>query len=307
MFTTSLKRIIRSGIQNFRRAGTVSVASVCVVTVTLSVITSLILFQSILQSSLNDLKNRVDISIYMTTDADEANILSLKDKISQLPEVSTVEYVSRDQALDNFKVKHSNDYVTLQALGELSDNPLGAILNIRAKDVSQYESISRFLSEDNPSMHSYVKDIERINYAQNKVVIERLTSMINGARSLGFAITLILSIISVIITFNTIRLAIFISREEIGVMRLVGAENKYIRGPFIIEGILYGIISSLLTLIIFIPLSIWIGNNLNDWLGVNLFHYYLANMFQIFCIILLSGLIICVLSSILAVRKYLNK
>ncbi len=307
MFTTSLKRIIRSGIQNFRRAGTVSVASVCVVTVTLSVITSLILFQSILQSSLNDLKNRVDISIYMTTDADEANILSLKDKISQLPEVSTVEYVSRDQALDNFKVKHSNDYVTLQALGELSDNPLGAILNIRAKDVSQYESISRFLSEDNPSMHSYVKDIERINYAQNKVVIERLTSMINGARSLGFAITLILSIISVIITFNTIRLAIFISREEIGVMRLVGAENKYIRGPFIVEGILYGIISSLLTLIIFIPLSIWIGNNLNDWLGVNLFHYYLANMFQIFCIILLSGLIICVLSSILAVRKYLNK
>ena len=301
------KRIVRGGILNFRRNGTVSLASVLVMTITLSVLAFIVLFQALLQSSLADLKNRVDISVYMTTDTREEKALSLKQSLEQLPEVGSVEYVSRDKALEDFRIRHANDYVTLQALSELNGNPLGAMLNIRAKDSGQYESIARFLESENDAMAQYTDSVERVNYSQNKDIIDRLNTLIDGGKKLGFAVTLMLSLVSVLITYNTIRLAIYTSREEIGVMRLVGAENKYIRGPFIVEGLLSGIIGTFITIIIFIPLTIWAGSNLSDFLGVNLFSYYISNLFQIFFIILIAGAIISAISSIWAVRKYLTK
>ncbi|MEI6400064.1 MAG: permease-like cell division protein FtsX [bacterium] len=305
--TLGFKRIIRGGILNFRRNGTVSLASVLVMTITLSVIAFIVLFQALLQSSLADLKNRVDISVYMTTDTPEEKVLSLKQSLEQLPEVGSVEYVSRDKALEDFRIRHANDYVTLQALSELNGNPLGAILNVRAKDSGQYESIARFLESENDAMAQYTGSVERINYSQNKDIIDRLNVIIDGGKKLGFAVTLILALVSVLITYNTIRLAIYTSREEIGVMRLVGAENKYIRGPFIVEGLLSGVIGTFITILAFIPLTIWAGSNLSDFLGVNLFSYYISNIFQIFFIILIAGAIISAISSVWAVRKYLTK
>ncbi len=305
--TLGFKRIVRGGILNFRRNGTVSLASVLVMTITLSVLAFIVLFQALLQSSLADLKNRVDISVYMTTDTSEEKALSLKQSLEQLPEVGSVEYVSRDKALEDFRIRHANDYVTLQALSELNGNPLGAMLNIRAKDSGQYESIARFLESENDAMAQYASSVERVNYSQNKDIIDRLNTLIDGGKKLGFAVTLILSLVSVLITYNTVRLAIYTAREEIGVMRLVGAENKYIRGPFIVEGLLSGIIGTFITILVFIPLTIWTGNNLSDFLGVNLFSYYISNLFQIFFIILIAGAIISAISSIWAVRKYLTK
>jgi cell division transport system permease protein len=114
-------------------------------------------------------------------------------------------------------------------------------------------------------------------------------------------------IISIIVTFNTIRLAIFISKEEIGVMRLVGASKMHVRGPFMIEGAIYGILATLITLFIFWPATFWLGRNMTDFLGINMYDYYLSSFFQIFAILLLSGILLGVVSSFLAVRKYLNK
>ena len=126
-------------------------------------------------------------------------------------------------------------------------------------------------------------------------------------KKLGFLFTLLFIIISIIITFNTIRLTIFIGREEIGVMRLVGASKMYVRGPFMIEGAIYGIISTIVTLIIFWPITAWLGRNMTPFLSLNVYDYYISNFFQIFAIILLSGILLGVISSFLAVRRYLNK
>jgi len=172
-----------------------------------------------------------------------------------LPEVSSVSYVSSDEALVNFRTRHANDYLVLQALGELSENPLGAYLNIKAKDPSQYETISNFIEGDNGLSKDNQNIIDKVNYYQNKTIIDRLTSIVNNAQKMGFLVTLIFVIISIFIIFNTTKLAIFNSREEIGIMRLVGAGKKYIRGPFFVEGILYGLISSGITMIIFWPIS----------------------------------------------------
>jgi len=149
--------------------------------------------------------------------------------------------------------------------------------------------------------------IDKVNYYQNKLVIDRLNAIISGAQKLGFLITLILIIITIIITFNTIRLTIFIAKEEIGVMRLVGASKMRVRGPFMVEGVIYGIIATVITLILFWPATAWLGRNMTDFLGLNVYDYYVSNFFQIFAIILLSGILFGVISSFLAVRKYLNK
>src|SRR3989339_338692 len=150
MFFTKLKRIIVSGYRNFTRSGFTSVASILVMTITLFVVTSLIFVQAALNSSLNDIKEKVDVTIYFVSDAEESSIKNLEESLKNLPEVKDVVYTSKEEALTRFKEKHSNDYLTLQALEELDDNPLGASLNIRAKDPSQYESIAKYFESDNP-------------------------------------------------------------------------------------------------------------------------------------------------------------
>ncbi len=307
MTITVLKRIIRAGFLSFKRSGLVSWAAVLVVTITLSVITLIIFLQAVLSFSLSQIKDKVDVTIYFTVGAPEEKILSLQSSLEKLPEVASVSYTSADEALALFRERHKGDYPTIQALDEIGDNPLGAYLNVKAKEVSQYESIANFLKSDNNLSVGSASIIDKVNYHQNKLVIDRLNTIISGAQKLGFLLTLILVVISIIITFNTIRLAIFISKEEINVMRLVGASKMQVRGPFMIEGAIYGIIATLITMVLFWPATAWMGRNMTNFLGIDMYSYYLSNFFQIFAILLLSGIILGIISSFLAARRYLNK
>jgi cell division transport system permease protein len=307
MFLTKIKRIIVSGYRDFIRSGFTSLASILIMSITLFVITSLIFIQAALNSSLNDIKDKVDVTVYFVQNADEPSILNIESSLKSLPEVSGVTYTSADQALSDFKEKHSNDYLTLQALDELGQNPLGASLNIKAKDPSQYESIAKYFDSGGSLSQDSLSIIDKIDYHQNKVVIDRLTTIINGAKKLGFVISFILVLISIVITFSTIRLIIYMSREEINVMKLVGADGGYIRGPFIVSGVLVGAISSLVTILLFIPVTIWLGNQMTDFIGINLFTYYKANFLQLFIIMLGSGIIIGVISSVFAIHRHLQK
>lgn len=307
MVTTDIKRIIKAGFINFKRGGLVSFAAVLVVTITLSVITIILLLQAVLNFSLEQIKNKVDVTIYFTVDAPESRAMLLKESLEELPEVAEVTYTSAEEALRIFRDRHVNDYSTLAALDEIGKNPLGSYLNVRAKEVSQYESIANFLKSDNALTSGEGDIIDKVNYHQNKLVIDRLNIIISGAQKLGFLLTFLLVIISIIITFNTIRLTIFISKEEIGVMRLVGASKMRVRGPFMIEGAIYGVVATIATLILFLPITIWFGRNMTNFLGMDIYKYYISNLFFIFAIILASGIILGVISSFIAIRRYLNK
>ncbi len=300
-------RIIKAGFVNFKRSGLISWAAVLVVTITLSVITTIVLLQAVLHFSLDQIKNKVDVTIYFNVGTSEEQVLAFKNSIQKLPEVASVTYVSSSDALQAFRDRHSSDYPTIQALDELGNNPLGAYLNIKAKEISQYESIANFLKSDNALALNSASIIDKVDYNQNKLVIDRLNAIILGAQKLGFLITLLLIIISIVVTFNTIRLTIFISKEEIGVMRLVGASKFRVRGPFMIEGAIYGIIATFITLILFWPATAWLGRNMTNFLGFNMYDYYLSNLFQIFLMVLLSGVLLGIISSFLATRRYLNK
>jgi len=307
MWWTNTKRIIKYGSVNFIRNSFVSLSTMLVMTITLFVIGSLIFIGATLNATLNQVRDKVDINVYFVPSADEGSILALKKSIEALPEVKSAEYVSREQALENFRARHQNDQLTLQALEELEENPLGASLSIRAKETSQYEGIAAFLENDAAVSPGTLPIIEKVNFFQNKVAIDRLSRTIDSAERFGIGIIIFLLIASIMITFNTIRLAIYTARDEISVMKLVGAGNWYVRGPFVFEGVLYGVVAGILTLILFYPLTLWLGPLTEGFFNdINIFQYYLDNFGQIFLIIMGTGVVLGAISSYLAVRRYLR-
>jgi len=297
------KRIIRAGFINFMRNPVVSLVSVLIMTVTLFIMSSLILLNALLSFSLAQVSERVDINVYFYPDATELDTFSLRDDLQLLPEVAAVDYISREDAIESFRERHADDYLTLQALDELNDNPLGASLNIQADETEQYASIVQYLETSSARL-----SIEKINYNQNKGIIDRLNDIMSTVQRLGLIVTLFFVLISILITFNTIRLAIYGAREEIAVMRLVGADNKYIRGPFMVEGILYGVSATVLTVIALIPITLWFSNFAETFFGgIDIFAYYITNLPQIIVILLVSGMLLGIISSFFSTRRYLRK
>lgn len=306
MFWIKVQRVVKSGWINFRRNGLVSYAAILVTTITLSVVTAIFLFQALLQNAIMQVQQKVDIAVYFTIDAPEENILALQDTLEKLPEVASVKYSSADEQVAAFRARHGDDYLTLQALDELGDNPFGGSLQIKAKDSTQYEAIASVIEGDNQIARTNASIIERINYSQNKLVIDRLNTLIHNARQIGGGITIILALISIVIVFTTVRLTIYMAREEIGIMRLVGASTSYVRAPFIVGGLLYGFFAWIITMIIFLPLTYFLGSHAADLIGINLFSYFVSHLFSIGGIVLLIGLFLGAISSYMAVRRYLN-
>jgi cell division transport system permease protein len=303
-----IKRISRYGFIGFFRNGFVSLAAVLIMTITLFVVVSLLMAGAALNTTLKQLTEKVDVNVYFTVDAPEEGILSIKSALEALPEVDSVEYVSSKEALERFRERHKSDQLTLQALDELEDNPLGASIAIRAKETSQYESIASFL-ETVPGSTAGTGDaiIDKVNFFQNKTVIDRLTDIIETSKRLGIAVAIFLGLASLLIAFNTIRLAIYTSRDEIGVMKLVGAGHWYVRGPFVIAGVLYGVVSGVLVLAALYPLSLWMGPPSARFFGeFNTFSYYTESFALIFLVVMGFGIVLGALSSYLAVHRYLK-
>lgn len=303
---TFLKRIVVGGATNFARSGAVSFATVLIMTVTLVIIGSLIFLSAILTSTLTAIEDKVDVNVYFLTTTAEGDIQAVQQKLQSLPQVADVTYTSRDQALADFKTRHADDTLTLQALEELGNNPLEASLSIKAKDPGQYGAIVDWLTGQNlaPGNGSIV---DRINYFQNKTVIDRLTAAIRTTQQVGLAIVILFALASTVIALATIRLAIYTSRDEIAVMRLVGASNMYIRGPFIVAGVIAGVIAALVALILFYPATWYAGHALESWLGgFNLFTYYLTHFAYVFVVLVGSGVFLGALASWIGVRRYLK-
>jgi cell division transport system permease protein len=315
MILTSLKRVTRTGFVGFWRNGFLSFSAVIVITLSLSVFGALIFGSAFGRALIKEVKNKVDVNVYFTLTAQEADIFALRKTIEALPEVDKVEYISRDQVLTDFREKWKGNNLILQGLEEIGSNPFPAVLNIKAKEPSQYSGIATFL--DGKETQNGTDIIDKINYNQNKLIIDRLGRIIPAVEKSGSIIAILFVIIAVIIVFNTVRLIIFTARDEIAVMKLVGASNLYIRGPFVVSGIMYGIFSGVLTMIILGAFAFYSDALIFKFTGVqgandltlltNVFSsYFLQNFGQIFAIILGSGIILGGISSYLSVRRYLR-
>ena len=289
-------------------------SSILMMTVTLFTLGIVLFVGVMLNTTLADLRDKADMSVYFTTDAPQEQILALQKQLQSLPEVSQATYISADDELAAFRARHADDQLTLQALDELGTNPLGAVLQIKAYDIKQYDTIAQYLKTQSAigsstDSTSYASIIDRVDYfdAQHQEAVARLASITDSAQKIGFIIVIILVLTTIAISFNTVRLAIYTAREEISVMRLVGAGTAYIRAPFMVEGVLYGIFAGLLTLALLYPLGWWLGNATQNFFGgVNVFQYYVSHFALLFLIMVGSGALLGAIASFLAVRRYLK-
>lgn len=317
MVFTTFKRIARTGFVNFWRNGFLSFAAVLVITLSLCTIGFIIFTGAFGRALIADVKDKVDINVYFALSAPESEILSLQKEINSLAEVSSTTYVSRDVALASFRNKWQDNTLIMQGLDEVGNNPFPASLNIKAKNPSQYGSISTFLQNKNPTTADGTPLIEKVNYQENKLVIDRLGKIIPTAEQAGTALAIIFIIIAIIVVWNTIRLIIFTSKDEISVMKLVGASNIYVRGPLVFSGIMYGLIGGLITLILMAAFAYWSDAVILKFAGVTvasdfelvvnvLSQYFISNFAEIFIIIIGAGVALGGASSYVAARRYLR-
>lgn len=306
---TVISRIIHYGFKNFWRNGLLSTATVAIVTLSLVVFAGLILANVTSTRLIGLLEDKIDISAYFKTNTPEDEILAVKSTLEKLPEVRSVDYISTDEALAIFKARHEGEAAYTQSLEELNSNPLEASLNIKAKDPKNYAAIAEYLK--NPDIAQYLATDNPVTYYNKQVAIERLSSIIGGVDRIGLVLTIILSLIAGLVVFNTIRLVIYSNRDEISIMRAVGASNAFVRGPYLMEGVIIGILAAIISLLL-----IFLGFLLVPLfypgvaaLGIpdfSLFGYFASHILRLLFYQVLFGVGLTVISSFVAVRKYLR-
>lgn len=299
---TALTRILKFGFRNFRRNGLLSVATIAVMALSILVLYGLLVLNAVSRTALASLEDKIDISAYFVSGTPEAQIQEVEAALGELSEVARVEYVSETRALEVFRAEHKDDPTIEQALAELEGNPLLASLNIKATAPDKYAAIAEFLESEN------LKPIvEKVTFRQNQLVIERLSRILDTFRAAGLGITVVLALIAALITFNTIRLAIYSNREELGIMRLVGASNRFVSGPYVVTGLIYGALSAVIGLLIFIPLVALIAPYVAVLIPeMQLGSYFTSHAFRFLGLGLLFGMVLGALSSFIAARKYLK-
>lgn len=298
----TIKRTFKEAIINFFRNGWLSIATVSILILSLYVGGVLYVVTFTVDNILKNVQEKVNISMYFSSDVSEDKINEIKSTIMKYGEVKSADYISKEQALEDFKKNNANEPIIMQSLQEIGDNPLQSSLVIKANNANQYPVIVNALEKAD-----FNTDISRINYGKNKEIIDKLNSIIATIRRIGIVLGVIFAAIAILITFNTIRITIYTHRQEIEIMRLVGASNTFIRLPFIFEGIIYGLAASIISMIIlFITLKFITPYVSSVIPSENLISFYFSNFFNIFGIQILIGIFLGVFSSWIAMRKYLK-
>lgn len=251
---------------------------------------------------IENLKDKVDISIYFKPTIEESEILLVQEQLGKVEGVVKTEYISRDKALEFFKQRYGHNQTLLKALDEIGENPLSASVNIKIKDTKDYESILSYVET------AVFKDkLVNINFTENRDLLNKTTNLINSLQIGSLVITAVLTIVAIIVAFNTIRIAIYSMREEINIMKLVGATNWFVRGPFVLAGCFYGLIAALMSSLCYIPLILTLGRKLDLFLGeISVAKYFFSNILVLLFAQIAFGVIIGVISAVFAVAKYLD-
>ena len=298
----STKRIIKTGWRSFCRNIGPNLGTIFIMIMVLTLATSLFFLKSISGILISDLQKKVDVSVYFKEEVLPDEIFEVKLEIAKITEVKEVEYISREQALEEFVERHKDDSVLMESIAEVGYNPFLASLNIKAHQASQYEQVANFL-ETGP----FRSLIDKVDYYQRKDVIGKVFSLTSSLNRAGIILSFILGIIAVLIAFNTIRIAIYNSLKEISIMRLVGASNWFVRGPFLVQGVIVGIFSVGATLLITLILC-WLLNSKIAVIvpNISLLSVFFSNFWSLLLIQLAAGVLLGVFSSFIAIRKYLK-
>ncbi len=305
MIITSTGRIIAFAWKNFTRNAWIGLATIVVLVLSILSVNILLGVNAVSDSALQKLEDKIDISVYFSPEAPSVVLDSARTYMASLPQTQEVDLLTSDQALSDFKERHKNDPKILTALAELDKNPLGASLIIKAKSTSDYPFLVEALQ--NPQFANFV---ESKTYDDNAAAIQRVQQISESTRYFGIILIAIFTIFSILIVYNSIRIAIYTQREELGIMRLVGASTAFVRLPLILSGVLQAILAIVITALIVMAAIAFLDPKLRslfDGGDSGLRSYFANNVWQLVGIQASAIIILVALSSWAAAGKYLKK
>jgi|SRR3989344_2607396 len=296
-------RVLQNGFLNYRRNFWLSTAATAIMIITLFLLGSILIVSAMTNASLRSIKEKVDISVYFRLDTTETVIRQIQRQVELLPEVKSVAYVPPVEAREKFRELHRDEPLLLESIEQFGEdeNPFPASFAIRVNDLSDYGKIIGLFQDE--KFTPYVKKI-----TDKRDIVDRLNRVTSGVKNFGLGLTILFGLITVLVTFNTIRLTIYNRREEIEIMRLVGASNWYIRGPFIVEGIIYGLAGAVATGILLFPALLFFAPKIAAFLELRVtrFNYFGLNFWALFGLQAATGVVLGTISSFIVIRKYLK-
>ncbi|HEU5187310.1 MAG TPA: permease-like cell division protein FtsX [Candidatus Saccharimonadales bacterium] len=302
----SFLRICRYGFSNFARNAWLSTAATIVMVVTLLVLLTTFTARMIFNDTLGKIREKIDVSVYLVDAITEEQRTKFTQAIEDLEIVTSVEYTSKEQARELFKQQNKAYFEQLEALGELGEqNPFPASLRIYTNDPNRLEEINQLVNKDE---YKLLQSEPASISGERRSAIDTIARAAYFSEIVGLGASVIFVTLSIMIIFNTIRMAIFNRRDEIEIMKLIGAEKSFIRGPFIIEASLYGVFAAIISVALMYGLLIAAGPQLVAYdIEVSPTLAIFATWpLLIFLAQLGVGVVIGVVSSLLAMRRYLK-
>jgi len=305
----SFWRVIKFGFQNFWRNPWLSLATVFTFALTLFIISVFFFLVLVTQTVIKAIEEKMDLVVYIKDEAKEAEILQLEEAIRNFPGVKSVKYISKEEALPVWQNSPYSEETKQIVTPER--NPLPRSLQIKVKSPPEdLEKVTIFLA--NPQYQNIIRSSTRtsgLSYKKNKLIITRLGGITKFVKKIGLMLAIIFLAISILVIFNTVRLTIISRKDEIEIQRLVGAKNSFIQGPFLVEGVLYGFLATILSTLFIYLLLRYTSPLILQYLGeisFDLKQFFTSNLFRIFVVQFLIGVFVAGLCSLVSVRKYLK-
>jgi cell division transport system permease protein len=305
MKITNLKRVLVFALQDFKRNMGITLATVFVLLVAMALVSGIFFFQGMMSYLVSQIQDKIDIAAYFNSDASEEDILAVKEAIlASSPDIKAVEYVSSSQALAEFNEKHSDNPTLARALEQVGGNPFLPSLNIITNgESSQYEEVYNTLETAD-----YAKLIYKVDYSEKKDTIEKVNSIISNVNKVGIIVAIILIVVAILVVFNTIKLAVENSKAEINTMKIVGAGNWFVQGPFVIQGVIYGVVAFVICTLLMGVASYMMQARVAVILpGFNTLSYFFNNLWFFSFIQLGFGVGVGVISGLIIIKKHLKK
>ena len=300
-------RMCRYGVNNFTRNAWLTIAATAVMTITLIVILLTVVAQNVLTDTAIDIGKNIERSIYLKTGTTQQQASAIINDLRKVPNVTDVTFVTSEEGRAKLAQDNKTDMGVLNALNQAT-NKIPATIRISLKDVNDTSKIVEFVNTNQP-LKSHIDPARRPSFmGERKAATDTIADWTAAAQRVGIGASIMFTAMSMLIVFNTIRMAIFNRKDEIEMMKLIGADKSFIRGPFVIEAVVYGLIAAVVGTVVGALLLYAIRSGVSEWglkVGptIDLFTTYIG--FVLLAMMLL-GALLGTISALLATRRYLK-
>lgn len=300
----NIVRVLKFSFQSFWRNLWLSVVTLTIFCLTLLTVNAVLAVGVLADGALRAVEEEIQVVVYFTPGASQEIQQSVRGYLLGLPQVRTIDSITADEALANFRERNANNPTVLSALDEVDGNPIGDAILISAQSPDDFDFIIEAVQR--PEYTEYIKKTDYTDYQDAIALLDTITTRLRWA---GFALTGFFGLVSILIIFNAIRVAIYVHRDEIAIMKLVGAHDWFVRAPFLLEGVFLSLLAAGLVAAVVlgmaktldVPLVQYVGNT-----DVSLWEYFSVNGWTIFGAEFAALAVLSMLTTAFTMRKHLR-